>query len=714
MSTPLQEFSPDKSRYERPTLTWVCGRESEGCPCHIGPTLSGECQADLECTPYRDGDGYRCARPPAWGGACEKGPLPDGSCCQTVVLCQPKRSTRARRMIFSVCSAGFVLGVLLLVFGSDPDIRNELVSPGELTLQHQSSRQKCSDCHTKADLAIDGLTGAQTEMASGSKEYVPLALQDSRRCLSCHDLGDSPLNPHALASVSLTDLTSSAMLDEHADTAPWLVSVSTRLGTSPLQSDELACSICHKEHRGKFFDLTKLADAQCQVCHTKQFHNFATGHPEFDGFPYSRRTRIHFDHTTHYGTHFANFKRLTPDGVAPESCRSCHQPDASRRMMPVVSFEKACGSCHQSQMQGPYTDVAFFAIPNLDLRDQPIGDWPSGISLTNPDDLPPFMKVLLSTQPQWQEGLQILRQAEDDSASQRGHAQLAIATKSLLGDLTENGEKAVRRRLLQAMGDHGSEKIASSLATTTAPMIESLRTASGQWFPNLKDEWQSLSGDSPPAKADSTVNLREGPELHQKGWHIDESESAVRYRPLRHADSVPRELIDALVQIQGIKDEPDGHSSMDAFRSLFAAVTDPRASFRCTKCHSVEQAENGTIASNWKALNPESAERDFVAFSHAPHVTLLDGSTNRSGTRDQDCRTCHKLEQLEERQRTFIHPQYENPLAVWSVNLKADASGCSGFQPTGKAVCAECHTHQRAGDSCLKCHNYHIGGSMHR
>jgi hypothetical protein len=616
--------------------------------------------------------------------------------------------------VFSICSAGFVLGVLLLAFGSDPDVRNELVSPGELTLQHHTSRQQCSDCHSQADLDIDGLTGAQTAEDSESDDSAPLALRDSRKCLACHDLGDSPLNPHALSTGEMTSLSSSAMLDKHDGTAPWLVSVATGLlGSSPLESDELACSLCHKEHRGKFFDLTKLADAQCQVCHTKQFHNFASGHPEFDNFPYARRTRIHFDHTTHYGTHFANFKRLMPDGVAPESCRNCHEPDASRRMMPVVSFEKACGSCHESQMQGPYTDLAFFAIPDLDLGDQPIGDWPTGISLTSPEDIPAFMQVLLSTQPEWREGLQILKVAVDDSVSQRGHAKLAIATKYLLGDLAENGEEAVRKRLLQAMGEKGNEKIAANLAAATAPMVESLRAASRQWFPKLKEELSALEGDSPPPKADSAIDP-ESRSMVTEGWHIGASQSVVRYRPFRHADPVPRELIDALVQIKGIEDDPDGQPSMDALRTLFREVTDSRASFRCTKCHSVERVESGRLTVNWQALNPESAERNFVAFSHAPHVTLLGGNGKALQGRDQDCRTCHLLEELEDRERAFIHPPYENPLAGWSVNLNPDTPGCSGFLPTSKRVCAECHVEQRAGDSCLKCHNYHVGSSIHR
>lgn len=711
MSTPLQEFAPDKSTYERPTQPWVCGRAADGCPCHIGPSSSGDCQAHLECVPFRDGDGYRCSRPPMWGGPCEKGPHPDGSCCQTVILCQPRRSTRERRRIFSVCCCGIVLGVLLLVFGADPASRNGFTSPGELTLQHHSSRQRCSDCHTHAELSIDGMTGADSVAGTAS---TPVAIQDSRKCVQCHELGETPLNPHSLSSDELTDLTVHAQMHPSSGAAPWIVKVAGRFG-SPMQSDQLACSLCHKEHRGRFFDLTRLADEQCQICHTNQFHSFSSGHPDFDEFPYSRRPRIHFDHATHYGIHFANFERIMPDGVAPDSCRDCHQPDSAGQMMPVLGFDEACASCHADQMQGPFSDIAFFAVPELDIRDQPVGEWPGAsadLKLTSPFNLPAFMRILLSTQAEWQEGLQILQDADDDAAGQRGHQKLAIATKTVMGDLVVNGESALRNRFLKALGGDGHERTAGGLAKATAPMIETLRNGTRQWFPNLSAEWESLRGDSPPGRVE--VNVSGGlSSVLQQGWHIDGSQSTVRFRPLRHAESVPRELIDFLAEIPGIEKEPDGQTSMDALRSLFHELTDPRGSFRCTKCHSIDRTADGGLIVNWKALNSESAARDFVAFSHAPHDALLHRTGSPTEADDKDCRTCHLLEDITSRQQIFIHAQYENLLGG-TVNTDSTSPSCSGFRPTSKTVCAECHVRDRAGDSCVKCHNYHVGPSIHR
>ena len=36
-------------------------------------------------------------------------------------------------------------------------------------------------------------------------------------------------------------------------------------------------------------------------------------------------------------------------------------------------------------------------------------------------------------------------------------------------------------------------------------------------------------------------------------------------------------------------------------------------------------------------------------------------------------------------------------------------TSASNFAPIELNTCADCHTNERAGDSCLLCHNYHVG-----
>jgi len=596
--------------------------------------------------------------------------------------------------------------------GSDPGTRDAITSPGELTLQHHSSRQRCSDCHINADFnLITDAGNDQTDSLHGQLESH--AIQDSQKCIKCHNLGESPLNPHAMSQNELTSLTKQSRADRHVNSAPWLVTVANNSGRSPMHADKLACSLCHKEHRGRFSDLQQFSDGQCQVCHTKQFHSFVSGHPEYEDFPYSQRTRIHFDHSTHYGTHFANFKRVMPDGIAPATCRSCHVSNSTRQMMTLVSYETACGSCHTRQMQGPYTDIAFFALPELDIREQPVGEWPeppSGHSMTGLEDLPPFMTVLLSTQSQWQEGMHILERAEDDAAAQRGYQKLAIATKLLTGDLIENGESALRRRLRAAVGDYGSEQVVDRLTLSTSPLINILRNSAGVWFPNLSDEWNSLDGNSPPDRQTTSID-QQLTSVMDANWHVGTNPSVIRYRPSRHAEATPKEMLDALVQISGIQEEPDTRTSIGALRGLYRQMTHPRGAFRCIKCHSIDQTPDETLIVNWQALKPDTKQRRLVRFSHAPHITLL--NHKKATIHDQDCRTCHILEELEQRNQKFFHRQYETLTHPASANVDRTERTCSGFGPITKSVCVECHTQQLAGNSCLKCHNYHASDPPH-
>ena len=80
--------------------------------------------------------------------------------------------------------------------------------------------------------------------------------------------------------------------------APLVLAAAKTLG--PGGPTDLACAACHTEHQGRDFDLKRMGDQQCQACHQAQFASFASGHPEFTGYPYVRRTRMQFDHVSHW------------------------------------------------------------------------------------------------------------------------------------------------------------------------------------------------------------------------------------------------------------------------------------------------------------------------------------------------------------------------------------------------------------------------------
>lgn len=690
MNGPLQEFTPDKSNYERPTLGWTCGRKAEGYPCHIGPSTGGHCQAHLECQPAKDGGGYVCSRPPAFGGKCEQGPLPDGSCCQPPVTCHPQRSLFGRRRMFSMTVAGLALGLLLCAFGGSAAIRNAVTSPGALTLQHTSSIQTCESCHDRADNNLNVLSDSL-----GSSSTV--ALTDSANCLKCHDFGPDALSPHSLSSEQLAELTSRAGTTVSSGSAPFLVSLANQLAGSPMDEGDLACSRCHKEHRGKFFDLKQMADSQCQVCHTKTFHGFNSGHPDFSGFPYKRRTRIHFDHSTHYGAHFANFKRIMPNGKAPESCESCHQPDPSHQTMPVVNFGQACGSCHGEQLDRAIDSIAFLALPQFDdatlQQNKPlIGEWPLATAPRMDDSLPAFTRLLLENDEAWANAM-----AEEEEDEKQ--VQVAWATKALIGDLTQNGREALQRRLSGSIGRPGGDAALISMLASSGSFLDRLSAASAEWFPNLQAELASHTAGQPPEFKAVSIS---GNSAVSAGWNT--AVGAIDYLPTGHADRTVQVLVDSLVNVTGITAEGPQSSAHE----MFASATDPGASFRCMACHTVDSSDEGTVV-NWYGRRQTPRDRGFVRFSHAPHVTLL-SRVEKAGASEtaSECAHCHRLEDFTQRDDVFIHSSFVN-VSDWSANTDPHTAATSGFGGIDRQVCAACHTESRAGESCLKCHNYHVG-----
>jgi nitrate/TMAO reductase-like tetraheme cytochrome c subunit len=74
-------------------------------------------------------------------------------------------------------------------------------------------------------------------------------------------------------------------------------------------------------------------------------------------------------------------------------------------------------------------------------------------------------------------------------------------------------------------------------------------------------------------------------------------------------------------------------------------------------------------------------------FRHAAHFSLMG---------EQGCSTCHTLDTKADYARHF--GANRDP-AVFRSN----------FAPMAKNTCAACHQPQKAGESCLQCHNYHTG-----
>lgn len=726
MSRPIEEYGFDPSRYERPNHQWLCGRTLEGRPCHVGPSSRGECRADRQCIPHAKGDRWTCTRPKAWGGTCSEGPMPDGICPHRIPKCQPMRSILGKRRIATFLIFSAALGALLFMLGGTN--ATTFVSPGELTRQHSSIRHDCSACHSNADA---GFLEWTRQAVAGHPE-----IDESSLCLDCHEFGGHALSPHSQPPGQLAAVTERLQKSGSSRGTPLpfrLLEMGPEVPRT--ENGELACATCHQEHRGRDAELARISDIQCQTCHQNQFHGFSNGHPEFTDYPYERRTRLYFDHSTHYGRHFKLFKRIMPDGAAPESCRTCHELDFSGDHVLVKDFEVSCADCHAQQIEDDVLPgVAFFRLPRidkpaLDEAGLDIGSWPEDLATTRLEKrpLPPVMQLLLNADPEFQQVQRRLENVNPADLSEvpgdqlKAVADYVWAVKSLVFDVRERGRAALTERLETALAGSPSRNRLAVLVGAQSngrSLANVLSTAADTWLPELKREVEAhrrgepidkppeeSEGKEPDTEDSDTENAsaersdgessNDEPSQRTVGWYRDKDGHAIRYRPSAHADAVLRSWLEVSNRGRSADDAIRG----EALAGLYTVLSRPTAPGRCMKCHTVQKAKSGTKRINWFAKRSDPHRQTFNRFSHRPHLTVL---------RDEECSGCHVVEP---------HDLETSTARLRSAFFRADGTpnpdaahpGVSGFHAMQKSRCAECHRESAVGESCLRCHNYHIG-----
>ncbi len=385
MPEQFQDFTHRGSVYDRPNRKWICGGACEGCPCLLGPSAKGKCQAGAkfdgrisgECLPVKHGDLWVCNRVDTHGGIpCNEGPLPDGSCCRAVAKCQPRPTLRRLRgqCVLLACLA--TLGFLLCLFSSE-SANNDgpplALDAGPLSFSHAFLEKDCKSCHSAPELAPARLAGFNPH------GFDQRAMSDGRLCMKCHteigeNRGEFAFHPHTASPATLPK-PSSLLIQRN----PSLRLVGAAAIATGLDGDHISCTTCHVEHRGEMFDIKALSNEQCQICHQSRFGNFEKGHPEFDrmNYPHNRRTRIFFDHYSHYEKHFPEKQKTEPDAVPigfdearshaeSQSCTTCHSPSTDSGQMKVNAFEESCAKCHTKNV---FSSEAFpvIAIPRVDI-----------------------------------------------------------------------------------------------------------------------------------------------------------------------------------------------------------------------------------------------------------------------------------------------------------------------------------------------------------
>nr|WP_145448657.1 cytochrome c3 family protein [Gimesia panareensis]QDT26314.1 Doubled CXXCH motif [Gimesia panareensis] len=699
MTEPLQSFNWKDSNYERPGNDWVCGRMCElGQCCRLGPDSQGGCQVQSRCQPEKKGEKYVCTRSAVHGGKCKEGPTEEGMCCQADTSCQPHRSLAAKRRLLScIATAAGVLFCLFLFGGSSPTPR---LAPGDVTAAHAAIESDCQACHASAE----GGLGHWMHTAFDSEG----ALKDSARCLRCHkELGENALFAHSLSADRLSEKTRQIQETVPPTATPFALELAAF--TDPQSAkDQLTCATCHQEHHGRKAILTQLTDMQCQNCHVRQFNSFEHGHPGLGDYPYERRSRIYFDHNTHLNRYFVEdeFKRTMPGGIKPKSCQTCHTADASGRFMLTGTFEQTCSSCHESQIQdSEFPGVPFFALPVI----PPAGksdsvQWPRTTGVFETARLPRMMELLLSEDPDYQQAVQELgeidyrRLDQLNESEQQALAQVGRAIRKLLYEVSIQGESALEQRL---------GKAGSAYLQMKPSIVPTLKQAQLLWFPDLISEMEqskTAQKQATPAPTESQQKKQHFLPDSSGGWSISNSDFAIRYRPLGHADPLIKAWLDQAVQKDPRVLAQD--QLWQIFSSPTASGTEATpgalASGRCLMCHTVDRnSQNGTARINWQPLKLTSAGEHFTRFSHRPHLAF--------GGR-QNCETCHTLDPSGTDLTTVLQKHFFERDAnniFWKINDDPDQVCTSGFQPVNRQSCVTCHNRTTKTQSCLQCHQYH-------
>lgn len=368
-----------KKDYVRPNQDWVCGHSCKGESCRIGPSTKGKCRATYECVPLlklKEGETkghWTCTRSNTVGGKCANGPLPDGTCCNAIPKCEPRRSLRAvrKRVVIFTVIASFII----LFIGLARSVRDGFINPGSISSPHASKHfselthsitgdsSNCSACHVSA--REDGELW-HTKVADALK---------------------NGLAPHQL--IKKGPLETSEM-DENC-----LACHKDKDFHQPNMAVEFACHTCHQEHQGSGF-IPQVTSDKCLSCHasadlmgksrqlagnvnphafpasitksnvphpslgrpkdgyTQLIREFSDGHPEFRLI----RDKVKDENTLKFN-HSVHMKL----GEIPErngkslACADCHESDAKGEYQLPITYEKNCASCHALQFDAETPDL---------------------------------------------------------------------------------------------------------------------------------------------------------------------------------------------------------------------------------------------------------------------------------------------------------------------------------------------------------------------
>lgn len=379
----------------------------------------------------------------------------------------------------------------------------QFLMPGQLASAH-SAIETCSACHAKSGNGklswVLGLVGDP--------------LSDSKACLTCHKMPDTAFNAHSASAKVLEQSTKRLTRIAAGTPAPQSARVqSIVFPTDGMVAHGLYCATCHQEHQGPNFKLNKISNEQCHSCHVVKFDSFDGHHPQFENYPFHRRTRITYDHAGHFAKHFPETAKKDPARRIPSTCSSCHNSNEDRRIMAVAPFEQTCAACHLDQIVGKERvsgpkGIAFLTLPGLDLptlkkKKASIGEWPEASEA----ELTPFMKVMIGRSERGRALIKSVEKLNLQDLSRANDAQIRAVT-SLVWEIKRLFYALIMGKASDVLADldigGGAKRSASFIADLTASIPRDVVvSAHQQWLPNLGTEMagrQDTAGIARPSR----------------------------------------------------------------------------------------------------------------------------------------------------------------------------------------------------------------------
>lgn len=734
---------PSPAPIQRPGERYQCG--SRGNPCHQGPSAAGECPLARLC-----GEENAEAKIRKRGG----GPI---------TPCHPVATWAARRRRWTVGALILLAFALVALFGTP--IAPRFVKPGNLSTSHAQILEgdlvggDCSICHDNVSA-----TTWRAMRESGHALTAGESLTMTQRCVACHhdripaELATSAHNLSPPSRVAIARareqirLASSKNVDTVYPSGVYGSGAGVWLPPAAISQDEVACSVCHREHHGADADLTAITDARCQTCHQRQFGSFADSHPEFRDWPSSKPVRIAFDHAQHANVHFPKTAEAAHENgeqsVMAFDCRSCHSTlgaslsssvlPGERSNDPIVStlpFEVACASCHEETLKvqtasGP----ALIELPILppEVAGE-VPSWPAEATGSPDGKLSAWMLLLLRDQDPHVDysALADLSQVDWQSSDNRELAiRLAGQIRRFAIRLSLDGQSYLLSRALAAGAD---QETASRLASSFPPQLMS--DAAVDWFGKPQtDETADADGftqrnssssiQSSSVASDSELLMRDAVETGDDlltDWSQSDTDGDLLLLDDPSSDSSSDLL-------GGHNESRDGHQE-NHFNSgeppeNWEAELQRRFDSARSQALGGWYRDDLTLSIRYRGSGHQDAVLrcliEMAATSSASSQTMVKEHPAVAG-----CVSCHvelpwrasEPADLRARLTRFTHRPHLDITVLQNCehcHTMPDSQDTipatrSDFEALKKADCAHCHTPNAAGDSCTICHRYHVG-----